>query len=110
MSDKYASGSSPHVIGIVMLFIQLADLHVRVLSHIGDRLPVPLLGGTYITDRFFKGISSVERPVVFIWSRPVAITSEYTAQLDPLTVLQSESYTESNLDSHTYINDYLALI
>lgn len=87
-SLKSASNNTVHVIGKIMLFVHLRDLHVLAHFSVADSLSVPLLTGTVYIDRFFKVKLSMERCIVPIWSRTVATTSEYTSPSDSTQTLR----------------------
>lgn len=78
MSLHSASDTPVQVIGKVILFDQLADLHIHVHFGVVNSLAVPLLFGASFIDRFVKRIFSMERFIVPIWSPLVAIIPEYS--------------------------------
>lgn len=92
------SNSFGNVIVKFKLFIQLSDLHMRVHFGVVDTLAVPLLIRTSFVDRFDKEIFFMEWRIAPIPSLPVSFISEYTALLDLLAVLHSNSDAETIID------------
>lgn len=76
MSLKLSWINPVHIIGQVMLFVQLGDLHVHVQFGVVDNLAVLVLIGTSIIVTFVKGIFPMEPLIVPIRCHPVAIISD----------------------------------
>lgn len=109
MSFKSESNNPVDVIGNIMLFVQLGDLHVRVHIGVVDKLAFPLLVGTSFIDRFVQGIFPMERRVVPVRSGPLAIISEYTPPADPLTALHAELDTENDIRTPIFRDDCMTV-
>lgn len=95
---RTVSDSPAQVIGKILLFVQLGNLHVRVHFDLLDNLALPLIFGTPFIDKFALGISLMERYIFPLQSRAVVIISEYTPLSDPLAVLQSDLDAEINTE------------
>lgn len=98
MSIKSAANTPVNVIGKIMLFLQLGDLHLRVNFSVADNLAVPLRITMSFIDRFVKGIFLMERRIIPIQSRLVAIISGHSFPSHPLAVQKNDSNAGTDTD------------
>lgn len=91
MSHESTSNHLVNVIGKIMDFVQLGDLHVRVHFSVVENLAVPLLMAASCIERFVSGMLPTERCIVPIRFRPVVAIPDQTAPSGQAAELQNKS-------------------
>lgn len=99
MSLNPASNSSVHIMGKVMIFVQLGEFHGRVHFHDMNNLHLLCSVGTSMFDRSVKEIFPIERHIFSIQSQTVASIPEYAPPMDLLGLLHSYSNAETSTDN-----------
>lgn len=98
ISLKCASSSLVYVIGKLILFFQLGNLHLRFDSGVVENLEAPLITEKSFIDKFVKRKPSLERGIVPLPSSPVTFISDYTPASDLLDLLKRDPDAATNTE------------